>query len=173
MADSSQDESSSSNPSLSRDCSSDGESDGPAKPVARASWGTQCTGPSCSWWAITCRDDEPWTHHRLCGTHLVYLPTGPACEVSPKNWKAFRVKDLQLQKKRDYEAHKSLGKIRSQSTKHYNQVQELFTRTPIPVLVGPPNTGKSFIGKVMSLLLGLQKAKFNKLTKSGAATLLA
>ena len=56
---------------------------------------------------------------------------------------------------------------------HYNQVQELFTRTPIPVLVGPPNTGKSFIGKVMSSLLGLQKAKFDKLTKSGAATLLA
>ena len=107
MADSSQEGSSQSrNPSPARDCSSDGESDGATKPAARASSGTRCTGPSCSRWAMTLKADEPWTHHRLCGTHLVCTPSGAVCAVcrdwSAEIWKAFKVKDLQLQKKRDY-----------------------------------------------------------------------
>ena len=99
MADSSQEGSSQSrNPSPARDCSSDGESDGATKPAARASSGTRCTGPSCSRWAMTFKADEPWTHHRLCGTHLVCTPSGAVCEVcrdwSAEIWKAFKVKDL-------------------------------------------------------------------------------
>ena len=118
MADSSQEGSSQSrNPSPARDRSSDGESDGATKPAARASSGTRCTGPSCSRWAMTFKADEPWTHHRLCGTHLVCTPSGAVCAVcsdwSAEIWKAFKAKDLQLQKKRDYRAMS--GKTRSQS----------------------------------------------------------
>ena len=68
---------------------------------------------------MTFKADEPWTHHRLCGTHLVCTPSGAVREVcrdwSAEIWKVFKVKDLQLQKKRDYRADKKPGKTRSQS----------------------------------------------------------
>ena len=98
MADSSQEGSSQSrNPSPARDRSSDGESDGATKPAARASSGTRCTGPSCSRWAMTFKADEPWTHHRLCGTHLVCTPSGAVCAVC-SDWSAGDLEDLQGQR---------------------------------------------------------------------------
>ena len=139
MADSSQEGSSQSrNPSPARDRSSDGESDGATKPAARASSGTRCTGPSCSRWAMTFKADEPWTHHRLCGTHLVCTPSGAVCAVcsdwSAEIWKAFKAKDLQLQKKRDYRAMS--GKTRSQSPA---KAREPVPPVPSPIVLDSPD----------------------------------
>ena len=139
MADSSQEGSSQSrNPSPARDRSSDGESDGVTKPAARASSGTRCTGPSCSRWAMTFKADEPWTHHRLCGTHLVCTPSGAVCAVcsdwSAEIWKAFKAKDLQLQKKRDYRAMS--GKTRSQSPA---KAREPVPPVPSPIVLDSPD----------------------------------
>ena len=139
MADSSQEGSSQSrNPSPARDRSSDGESDGATKPAARASSGTRCTGPSCSRWAMTFEADEPWTHHRLCGTHLVCTPSGAVCAVcsdwSAEIWKAFKAKDLQLQKKRDYRAMS--GKTRSQSPA---KAREPVPPVPSPIVLDSPD----------------------------------
>ena len=82
---------------------------------------------------MTFKADEPWTHHRLCGTHLVCTPSGAVCEVcrdwSAEIWKAFKVKDLQLQKKRDYRAEKKPGKTRSQSPAK--------AREPVPPVLSP------------------------------------
>ena len=141
MADSSQEGSSQSrNPSPARDRSSDGESDGATKPAARASSGTRCTGPSCSRWAMTFKADEPWTHHRLCRMHLVCTPSGAVCAVcrdwSAEIWKAFKVKDLQLQKKRDYRAEKKPGKTRSQSPA---KAREPVPPVPSPIVLDSPD----------------------------------
>ena len=141
MADSSQEGSSQSrNPSPARDRSSDGESDGATKPAARASSWTRCTGPSCSRWAMTFKADEPWTHHRLCGTHLVCTPSGAVCAVcrdwSAEIWKAFKVKDLQLQKKRDYRAEKKPGKTSSQSPA---KAREPVPPVPSPIVLDSPD----------------------------------
>ena len=139
MADSSQEGlSQSRNPSPARDRSSDGESDGATKPAARASSGTRCTGPSCSRWAMTFKADEPWTHHRLCGTHLVCTPSGAVCAVcsdwSAEIWKAFKAKDLQFQKKRDYRAMS--GKTRSQSPA---KAREPVPPVPSPIVLDSPD----------------------------------
>ena len=145
MVDSSQEGSSQShNPSPARDRSSDGESDGPTKPVAQASSGTQCTGPSCSRWVMTFRDDESWTHHRLCGMHLVCSPSRAVCEVcrdwSAEIWKAFKIKDLQLQKKWDYWAdNKKPGKTGSQSPA---KAREPVPPAPEPIVLDSPDLSR-------------------------------
>ena len=91
-------------------------------------------------WAMAFRDDEPWTHHRLCGIHLVCHPSGAVCEVcrdwSAEIWKAFKVKDLQLQKKQDYRAdNKKPGETSSQSPA---KAREPVPPVPEPILVDSP-----------------------------------
>ena len=52
-------------------------------------------------------------------------------------------------------------------------MQETFHCSPVPVLVGQPHTGKSFIAKVVGSLLGLKsRAKYDKLSLPKAAGVL-
>ena len=56
---------------------------------------------------------------------------------------------------------------------HYADVKQLFHQVPVPVLVGQPNTNKTFISKVTAALLGLTTdALFNDLTMAKSIPLL-
>jgi hypothetical protein len=56
---------------------------------------------------------------------------------------------------------------------HYQQVKTSFHQVPVPILIGQPNTNKTFLSKVTVALLGLSRdAVFNDLTMAKSVDLL-